>query len=101
MNFKEKIAAFVARLGAAQTARFAREYPNLEAPNVHAHFGSKYVRVDVGDSGKYMVDLDGNIFGIKGYGRVHKGHRYGTLDTIELWDWSGYHAVPLRAEVKP
>jgi hypothetical protein len=55
------------------------------------------MRIDVGrpgmESGKYMVDLDGTIYGIKAYGVPHLGHRYGTLDTIQEWDWSGYSAV--------
>ncbi len=31
--------------------------------------------------------------GIKAYGVIHRGHRYGTLDTIHEWDWSDYRAV--------
>ena len=55
--------------------------------------GAKYARVDVGRSGKYMVTLDTNeIFGIKAYGVIHRGHRFGTLDTISEYDWSGYRA---------
>lgn len=56
--------------------------------------GTKYTKVDVGTSGKYMIDnATGEIFGIKGYGVIHRGHRFGTLDTIHEWDWSGYRAV--------
>ena len=51
-----------------------------------------YALVDVGDSGRYMVDADGNIFGIKGYGTIHRGHQYGTLDTINAWYWGNYKA---------
>lgn len=60
--------------------------------------GGKYARVDLGRSGKYMVELDtGNIFGIKGYGVIHRGHAYGTVDTIAEWDWSDYvgHKLPV------
>jgi len=58
--------------------------------------GKKYTKVDVGGSGKYMVDNEtGEIFGIKGYGKIHKGHRYGTLDTIKDWYWGGYVAVEM------
>ena len=58
--------------------------------------GKKYTRVDVGDRGKYMVvNETGEIFGIKAYGVIHKGHRFGTLDEIEQWNWGGY-----RAELK-
>ena len=53
--------------------------------------GRKYIKVNVGASGKYMIDGD-KIFGIKGYGVIHKGHQYGTLDTIEDWYWGSYKA---------
>jgi hypothetical protein len=36
--------------------------------------GKKYTKIDVGASGKYMVDSEGNIFGIKAYGVIHRGH---------------------------
>ena len=42
--------------------------------------GRKYTRVNVGHSGKFMIDHEGHIFGIKGYGVIHRGHYYGTLD---------------------
>lgn len=53
---------------------------NWKQCETHIHVGRKYTRVDVGSSGRYMIDTDGNIFGIKAYGVPHKGHRYGTLD---------------------
>ncbi len=56
--------------------------------------GKKYTKVDVGDSGKYMVVNDtGEIFGVKAYGVIHRGHRYGTLDTINEFYWGDYTAV--------
>ena len=56
--------------------------------------GNKYTKVDVGRSGKYMVVNDtGEIFGIKGYGVIHKGKHYGTLDTIDGFWWGEYSAV--------
>ena len=61
--------------------------------------GNKFARVDIGNSGRYMVDLEtGEIYGIKAYGVVHRGHRFGTLDTIHEWDWIGYRAHPLSRE---
>ena len=54
--------------------------------------GKKYYKVDVGDSGKYMVDHEGNIFGIKAYGVIHRGHCYGTLETIDNYYWGDYEA---------
>ena len=39
----------------------------------HATVGNKYVRLDVGGSGAWMLDTEtGLIFGIKGYGKVDK-----------------------------
>lgn len=55
--------------------------------------GKKYTKIDVGHSGKYMVDEEGRIFGIKAYGVIHRGHQYGTLDTINDFYWGGYTAT--------
>jgi len=60
--------------------------------------GKKYTKIDVGNSGKLMVDAAGNIFGIKAYGVIHRGHSYGTLDTIDEWYWGEYY--PKRKEIK-
>ena len=44
--------------------------------------GPKYTRIDVGSSGRFMVVNDtGEIYGIKAYGVIHRGHYFGTLDT--------------------
>ncbi len=53
--------------------------------------GKKYTKVDLYNSGKFMVVNDtGEIFGIKAYGVIHRGHPYGTLDTIDEWFWGDY-----------
>lgn len=59
---------------------------------------AKYTKIDFGPCGKYMVVNDtGEIFGIKAYGVIHRGHAFGTLETINNWDWSGYRAYPREA----
>lgn len=60
--------------------------------------GRKYTKIDIGGSGKLMIDEAGHIFGIKGYGQVNKSRQYGTLDTIESFYWGDYY--PRRKEVK-
>ena len=46
----------------------------------HIKPGRKYTKIDVGCSGKYMVENEtGRIYGIKAYGVIHRGHFYGTL----------------------
>lgn len=53
---------------------------NWKNAETHIHTGRKWTRVDVGSSGRYMIDPQGNIYGIKAYGVPHLGHSYGTLD---------------------
>src|SRR6267143_1017038 len=95
-----KLEAFRAALEAATARRLSSDGYSLE---VHAgnwectvKVGRKYANVDRGRSGCYMVDVaTQEIFSIKGYGVIHRGHRFGTLDTINEWDWSDYRAVKL------
>ena len=56
---------------------------NLKNCEVTIKKGRRWTRVDVGSSGLYMIDTDGRIYGIKGYGVPHLGHQYGTLDNPE------------------
>ena len=54
--------------------------------------GKKYAKVDIGGSGRYMVEMaTGNIFGTKAYGVIHKGHFYGTVDTTADYFWGEYY----------
>jgi hypothetical protein len=82
-------------------AELKRRFP--DSPRMHdseitqVRPGKVYTKVDVGAphnmSGRYMIEnATGIIYGIKGYGKVHKGHRYGTLDTAGEWFWGGYRA---------
>ena len=65
---------------------------NIDNAKTSIKEGKKYTKVDVGNSGKYMVDNEGNIYGIKAYGVIHRGHWFGTLDTIEDYYWGRYQA---------
>ena len=98
-DYEAKLEALRARLESEQRARMAAEgMGSLLTHDGHYRAtlknGRKYSNVDFEHSGKYMVDLTtGEIFGIKAYGVIHRGHRFGTLDTIDAFDWSGYRAV--------
>jgi hypothetical protein len=95
-NLQTKIQRFAKLLEKQQIKTVQKEYPSLDAQRlcrVSVRPGKKYTKVDVGNSGKYMVDNEGKIWGIKAYGVVHKGHYYGTLDTIDDYYWGGYTAV--------
>ncbi len=96
MTHEEKLRRFAELLGAARRERYIRQgnspqFIDREC-DVRVVPGKKYTKVDIGSSGVYMVDSDGAIYGIKGYGKVHKGHYYGTLDEIEGWNWGEYRA---------
>ena len=66
---------------------------NLKNCETHIHQGRKWTRVDVGSSGAYMINKEGEIYGIKAYGVPHLGHRYGTLDNpVNLRDHWGKFA---------
>ena len=91
-NVKEKLEAF-----AALVQKDCKEYlhrynldcdANLRNAETSIKDGRKYTKIDVGTSGRFMVvNATGEIFGIKAYGVIHKGHFYGTLDTINARNW--------------
>lgn len=92
-DFRERVQEFADRVDAQTAMRLIREGygAQIESNRVKVTFGKKYARVDVGSSGRYMVDVtDGTIYGIKSYGQVHRQHRYGNLDTIDQWCWGAY-----------
>jgi len=98
----EKLEAFRATLEAGQLEALILNKVDCEANRANCKAvirdGKKYTKVDVGGSGKYMVvNETGEIFGIKAYGVIHRGHKYGTLDTINEFDWRGYHAIRRQA----
>ena len=79
--------------------RICKDFPGLDAEwesRVKIAHGKKYARVDVGSSGKYMVDYSGNIYGIKAYGVPNLKKQFGTLETVDGYYWGGYWAVPLN-----
>ena len=104
VDMRDRIDAFAARLECEQRVRLAREAPRLlDFPGYRSsvQLGAKYTRVDF-EGGRYMVvNATGEIFGIKAYGVIHRGHAYGTLDTLDAWDWSGYTAQPRRVPAVP
>ena len=100
--FNNKLKALADIIREQALERVRAEYPNmdnaaaLKDAQTNIIHGKKYVKIDTGRSGKYMVDQDGNIFGVKAYGVINKKRWYGTLDTIDDFDWSGYIAVRIN-----
>ena len=102
MDITQKLEQFRELIEFQQHEHYLASYKNPEFAEIQAKrdsetrvkVGRKYANIDVGQSGKYMVELaTGEIYGIKAYGVIHRGHHYGNLDTIYNWDWSGYVAI--------
>jgi len=91
----DELAALITTEQQAQLIARGLDYtPTMQNAIAHIHRGPKYTRVDVGSSGKYMVENEtGRIFGIKAYGVIHRGHYFGTLETIHDYNWGSYRAV--------
>ena len=97
---QEKLKRFAELLEKQQIERLHKDnlacQSNIDNCKVTIKEGKKYIKVDVGSSGKYMIDSEGNIFGIKGYGVIHRGHYFGTLDTIHNYYWGNYIAYKIK-----
>ena len=45
--------------------------------------------------GRYMVDRNSwVIYGIKSWAQINERRTYGTLDTVDQYDWSSYYGTP-------
>jgi len=58
--------------------------------------GRKYIKIDVGHSGKFMFDTtDGHLYFIKGYGVINRKKDFGYLPSIieKGFDYDGYSIV--------
>lgn len=100
---QEALPAFTALLEEEQLEMLVKRNVDCEGNRIGCRVkivqGNKYTRVNVGNSGKYMaVNATGEIYGIKGYGVIHRDHYYGTLDTIKQYYWGDFHAIKNNGE---
>ena len=99
-NYHEKLVALANKVQQERIAHLVANDLACEANRINAvtsiKVGKKYDKIDVGHSGTLMVvKTTGEVFGVKAYGVIHKGHAYGTLDTIDDWYWGLYYPVKL------
>ena len=73
---------------------------NMVNAIAHSHIGKKYIRIDIGTSGKYMINEAGEIFGIKAYGVINKKKQYGNINTINDYYWGHFTAVKKQGGLK-
>lgn len=93
-TFQEKLEC-LAKLLEEQTIEYLKKrYPKQATDDKLAFVktkivpGRKYTKIDMSGFGRYMVvNETGEIFGIKAYGVIHRGHFYGTLDTVDQYYW--------------
>ena len=58
-------------------------------------FDKVYVKTSVQKLGRYMVDRNSwVIYGIKSWAQINERRTYGTLDTIDQYDWSPFYGTP-------
>ena len=58
-------------------------------------FDKVYIKTSVQKLGRYMVDRNSwVIYGIKSWAQINERRTYGTLDTIDQYDWSPHYGVP-------
>jgi len=103
IRFLEKVNLLAELIENQQVAELAKQglacETNVEACKVTIKKGRVYTKVDIGTSGRYMIDREGNIYGIKAYGVIHKGHFYGTLETINNYYWGKFTAYKLAEKL--
>ena len=105
MSYNDKLEQFRTHFETQHNERLARLYSNLDSESIGVEMGYKFDKVFVvrntgADAtqrmGRYMVESrTGNIYGIKSWTQVNKRRWYGTLDTIDQYDWSDFYARPL------
>ncbi len=95
-----RIQQFALLLELEQRERYASECDHTGATlkmlqdnscTVRVKPAAKYTKIMIHTANCFMiVNETGEIFGTKGYGVIHRGHPYGTLDTVDEWYWGDY-----------
>ena len=107
-TYEDKLERFRALFEGQSNDRKARLYSNLDSDSVEIETGYKFDKVYINNGvqrmGRYMVESrTGIIWGIKSWTQVNRRRQYGTLDTVEQYDWSDFYGRPVvgtEAEVE-
>lgn len=105
MSYNDKLEIFRLLFETQHNERLTRLYPELDSESVEVETGYKFDKVFINRNtgtnshyrmGRYMVESrTGAIYGIKSWTQVNKRRWYGTLDTVDQYDWSDFYARPL------
>ena len=98
VEYVEKLEAFRAAFQKADTD--GRETTDIVAIETGRKFDKVYVQTfhqgkPLQKLGRYMVDRNSwVIYGIKSWAQVNERRTYGTLDTVDQYDWAHFYGVP-------
>ena len=93
VEYVEKLEQFRAAFQKADTA--GRDTTDTVQIETGRKFDKVYVKTEVQKLGRYMVDRNSwVIYGIKSWAQINDRRTYGTLDTIDQYDWKPYYGQP-------
>ena len=93
VEYVEKLEAFRAAFEKADTA--GRDTTDTVQIETGRKFDKVYVKTEVQKLGRYMVDRNSwVIYGIKSWAQINERRTYGTLDTVDQYDWKPYYGIP-------
>jgi hypothetical protein len=99
IEFETKLKAFCTLLETSIVDKMKHDFPDcafLHHQPVASNYGRVYSRITIDRGARYFVRVeDGAIFASKSFKAPTLARQYGTLDTIDQFDWSGYNAVAL------
>ena len=92
VEYSQKLEKFVAALNDQNVSATRGDKWQIETGR---KFDKVYVQTSVQKLGRYMVDRNSwVIYGIKSWAQINPRRTFGTLDTIDQYDWSPYNGVP-------
>ena len=93
VEYVEKLEKFRAAFQAAD--RGCQDFGETVQIETGRKFDKVYVQTKVQKLGRYMVDRNSwVIYGIKSWAQVNLRREYGTLDTVDQYDWSAHYGIP-------
>lgn len=92
VEYQEKLEKFVNALNTTNSSATHGDTWQIETGR---KFDKVYVKTSVQKLGRYMVDRNSwLIYGIKSWAQINPRRTFGTLDTVDQYDWAHYNGVP-------
>ena len=92
VEYTQKLEKFVNALNTTNSSATHGDKWEIETGR---KFDKVYVKTSVQKHVRYMVDRNSwVIYGIKSWAQINPRRTFGTLDTIDQYDWSPYNGVP-------